>query len=142
MKQPWATSTRTHRLPPNWPQLRHRTKTRANNQCEGPTHPDSGTRPKGTPRCTNPGTECDHITPGDNHHPNNLQWLCHTCHKQKTQHESAAASKAWRAKAKRPTEQHPGTKPTNQQNLSSPNNSNNDNSEGQQHIGHKAPHNP
>lgn len=90
---PWATSTRRHRLPSNWQTLRRQVKARAKGQCEWTEQGD---------RCTNPGTDCDHITPGDDHSLNNLQWLCRFHHKIKTSRETR------RATNRKPTEPHPG----------------------------------
>lgn len=60
-------------------------------------------------RCTNPATEVDHILPrhqGGTDHAANLQALCPTHHRAKTQTEAATAR--WRHRNQRPTEQHPG----------------------------------
>lgn len=98
----WTTSTRAKRLPPNWAHLRTQTKRRAQNKCEAPTH---------APGCNGTGTECDHIIPGDNHHPTNLQWLSTQCHNAKTWAENAANNKRNAALRQRPPEPHPGKLP-------------------------------
>jgi 5-methylcytosine-specific restriction protein A len=59
------------------------------------------------PRCNGIGTECDHITPGDDHSMGNLQWLNGWCHKAKTQRESLA-SRGHGTARQRPNEDHPG----------------------------------
>lgn len=92
----WETSDRESRLPPDWWRLRGHVKKRAGSQCEWE---ENGIR------CPLLGNQCDHIIPGDNHDPSNLQWLCEGHHKIKTQKESAAAR--WRVREKRPEERHP-----------------------------------
>lgn len=82
----WHTSDRSSRLPGDWRTRRDRTRTRAHGQCEAML--DNGTR------CPAPGTECDHITRGDNHDLTNLAWLCSDHHQAKTQREAAAARRA------------------------------------------------
>ena len=42
--------------------------------------------------CLNkPANEVDHITPGDDHSPENLQGICTDCHRAKTAREANAA---------------------------------------------------
>jgi 5-methylcytosine-specific restriction enzyme A len=94
----WTNSTRRHRLPPNWPQLRQATATRAGGQCQATTETGQ--------RCPHPGTDCDHIQHGDNHHPDNLQWLCTTHHRAKTAAEALAARN--QHPRRRPPSPHPG----------------------------------
>ena len=72
----------TDQLPADWDKRRHTVKARANNRCEWV---------EDASRCTNQGTECDHIERGNNHDLNNLQWLCTGHHKLKTQLEAAEA---------------------------------------------------
>ena len=93
----WSTSTRRHRLPPNWPTLRTQAQARAGDQCQATTH---------HPHCNGVGTDADHITPGDNHTLDNLAWLSTECHKAKTAAETAARNQA--RSRKRHEEQHPG----------------------------------
>lgn len=57
---------------------------RAGGQCQA-TYSDTGGR------CVEGGTDLDHITPGFNHDPDNLQWLCAYHHKVKTAREARAA---------------------------------------------------
>lgn len=63
--------------------------------------------------------EVDHIlntAQGGTHTLNNLQTLCHTCHKQKTRQEMSQGHKQRANRAKYPTQPHPGLKtPTPQQ---------------------------
>lgn len=96
----WEGSTRRQRLPPNWPDLVAFTRTRANGRCQAIMRDNT--------RCVEPGTDCDHIKPGDNHAPHNLQWLCDWHHARKTAHEANQA-KRFRT-SKRPPEKHPGLK--------------------------------
>lgn len=93
----WDTSTRRHRLPPNWHTLRTQVRDRAQGQCQAATH---------HPHCDGLGHDADHITPGDTHTLNNLAWLNHNCHKAKTAQETAARNAA--RTRRRPEEQHPG----------------------------------
>lgn len=95
----WASSNRRSQLPTNWPRLRAVVRARAGGRCE---HQQHGVR------CDATGTDCDHRDDPDNHHPNNLQWLCDDHHKTKTQAEAQAAAAAIRAAARRPRLAHPG----------------------------------
>ncbi|QPB09759.1 HNH endonuclease [Streptomyces phage Shaeky] len=84
----WSTSNRRSELPRNWDALRKRVIRRDMGMCRGVL--DEGAL------CGNPGTEVDHIRPGDDHTLGNLQLLCHTCHARKTHAESRAArAQAW-----------------------------------------------
>lgn len=82
----------------NWYRLRGHVKKRAGGRCEA-------TRGDNT-RCTEEGTDCDHIVPGNNHDPSNLQWLCKVHHQLKTQAEAAAARRGKRTN-RHPGERHP-----------------------------------
>lgn len=75
----WKTTTRRQRLPSNWPALREAAKQAANGRCQALVHHRL---------CDGVGDECDHIHPGDDHSPLNLQWLSTVCHKAKTARES------------------------------------------------------
>lgn len=97
----WHTSDRRTRLPRNWPVIRAATIARAGGHCQATTH---------DPRCDGTATDVDHITPGDNHHPSNLQALSAACHRAKTARESAQRAKRRAALRRRPEEQHPGAK--------------------------------
>lgn len=99
----WATSDRRKRLPADWPTIRDEVKRRAHNRCQATTH---------APGCHGVGTDADHITPGDDHSLDNLQWLSSACHKAKTAQEAATRNRA-RARSRRRPEAHPGaTNPT------------------------------
>lgn len=103
---PWETSDRKARLPKNWPSLVAFVRKRA---CT-PAHPTEGQcewRLPSRKRCPRAGTDCDHIVPGDNHDPSNLQWLCHDHHSKKSAGEGG--QRRWAARPKqRPIEAHPG----------------------------------
>lgn len=91
----WYTSDRRDRLPSDWPKLVAQTKARANGRCQASEH---------EPDCDGIGRECDHIVPGDDHRPSNLQWLSTPCHRAKTTRDNQArAALRWR-----PAEAHPG----------------------------------
>lgn len=98
----WSSSNRRARLPPDWPARRTATRQRAGNRCEH--------RDRAGQRCIAVGTDCDHITPGDDHELANLQWLCRRHHQAKTAAESAAARSAAHARAVHPDARlaHPG----------------------------------
>lgn len=102
----WAGSTRRDSLPADWPQRRQDVKTRADGQCE---------RVKGSTsrRCTNPGTDCDHVirpAAGGTDELDNLEWLCLWHHRDKTSREGNDARKAAIASTKRKPTKHPGLK--------------------------------
>lgn len=78
-------SHRRERLPADWDERRDAVRARAHGRCQALTH---------HPDCTGLGTECDHITPGDNHHLTNLQWLSTPCHKAKTATETRQRNRA------------------------------------------------
>ena len=98
----WSTSTRRHRLPPDWYAIRQRVKRRARGLCEAERH---------APGCDRTGTDADHITPGDDHSLANLQWLSGPCHKAKTAAEAAERNQDRAARRRRPHETHPGVLP-------------------------------
>lgn len=95
----WNTSTRSSRLPKDWPSIKRQVKQRARGMCEATTH---------QPSCDGIGAECDHILAGDNHGMDNLQWLSTPCHLAKTTAENAARNTATAQLKRRPQEQHPG----------------------------------
>jgi 5-methylcytosine-specific restriction endonuclease McrA len=95
----WATSDRRHRLPRNWVDLRRQVKARANGLCEAAQH---------VSQCDGIGTDCDHVTQGDDHSLTNLAWLSEPCHRAKTARETAARNERNAALKRRPTETHPG----------------------------------
>lgn len=96
----WKNSRRRMTLPPNWAAIRTRVLQRDGHQCTWTEHGE---------RCTEPATDVDHITPGQNHTPQNLRSLCGPHHRSKSSGEGGRASAKKRAKRQRPPEQHPGT---------------------------------
>ena len=95
----WHTG-RASRLPTDWAKRRERVAARAGGRCEAMLHDGGG-------RCEEPGSECDHIMRGDDHGLDNLQWLCHWHHAQKTRREALEALKAKNERNSRPAK-HPG----------------------------------
>jgi hypothetical protein len=95
-REAWAGSTRRGQLPPDWPQRRAFVRERAGGRCQD-INDDSE-------RCPLPGTDCDHIRPGQDHSYANLQWLCPGHHRVKSAREGAQA----RVPLHRPRERHPG----------------------------------
>jgi 5-methylcytosine-specific restriction enzyme A len=97
----WGTSDRARRLPPNWPVLRAMVLRRDNGVCHV---------------CGKHGADqVDHITPGDNHSPDNLAAIHSApCHRRKSSSEGGKASAQARAKRtrKRPAEPHPAGRRT------------------------------
>lgn len=83
-------------LPHNWDKIRARILKR-----------DPRCRING-PRCTVATTEVDHIYGRGSHDDRNLQGVCASCHRDKTNMEAAAARRRMWGKAKRSSEQHPG----------------------------------
>jgi len=61
-------------------------------------------------RCTDKGTDVDHIKPGDDHSLDNLQLLCKWHHNKKSSREGNKARP--RLSEKRPKEAHPGLNPS------------------------------
>lgn len=96
---PWSTSDRRARLPRNWQQIRSAVRARAHGACEAEKH---------DPRCDGIGTDCDHITPGDDHRIESLMWLSGPCHRAKTARETAERNRQIATLKRRHTEQHPG----------------------------------
>ena len=94
----WASSSRSSRLPPDWPARVEATAQRAEGRCEAEHH---------DPRCDGTGSEADHHDRGDDHDLANLRWLNHWCHQRKTQAEAAAAHAAFYGRARRRPEPHP-----------------------------------
>lgn len=80
----WAGSDRVYRLPPNWKNLVVEVRRRAGGKCQAREW-------DGSP-CQSLGTDCDHITAGDDHSLDNLQWLCRRHHLSKSGREGAAAA--------------------------------------------------
>ncbi len=95
MGDSWVGSNRRARLPVDW-----RSRIR----------PEVFARPRGrvcalrfAELCTVYATEVDHIRPGDDHSPANLQPVCRPCHLKKSADEAAAV----RPRMRRPPETHP-----------------------------------
>lgn len=103
-RTPWRGSTRSSRLPKDWPARRaeadRRNPRRVCHWCGLPG-----------------GDELDHIIPGDDHRPENLDWIhgwrtvesgvsVRNCHGEKSSAEGAAA----RPSVNRPPETHPALK--------------------------------
>lgn len=77
----WEGSTRSKRLPPDWPRIRRRILRRDPicKVCDDAL-----------------STEVDHIDDPDDHSDPNLQGICSPCHKDKTQQEARAAKRGER----------------------------------------------
>lgn len=87
--------------PPNWKQIRLLVAERAGQQCQDLMRDGI--------RCTDLGTECDHINnikAGGTHELENLQWLCKYHHRIKTNREAQDARKQFSMWRK--PEAHPG----------------------------------
>jgi 5-methylcytosine-specific restriction enzyme A len=95
----WETSDRRGRLPKDWPAIRVRVKRRDKGLCQE-ISPDTGLI------CGEPGTDVDHINPGDDHSMSNLQLLCGWHHERKTIRERP--KRRPQASRKRAPERHPG----------------------------------
>lgn len=96
----WATSDRAARLPRDWAERREWVRARAGGRCEAVLRDGS--------RCGALGTDCDHVTRGDDHRVENLQWLCAWHHKRKTSREALAELAAVRASRQPRRRPHPG----------------------------------
>lgn len=89
----WENSTRRARLPPGWHgHIRPAILDRDGHLCQ-----------IGLPGCTGHATEVDHIVPGDDHSPANLQAACTSCNAAKNH-----AERPRQAPLHRPSEKHPG----------------------------------
>lgn len=95
----WEGSTRRSRLPKNWAQICKRIKRRDGYRCTNIFEVGG--------RCTQAGTDVDHIIPGDDHSDDNLRLLCTWCHARKSGQEGAAAAARNRVRTDRPTTEHP-----------------------------------
>ncbi|MFF9088637.1 HNH endonuclease [Streptomyces sp. NPDC014991] len=93
----WAGSTRRHELPDDWPERRAYVLARDEYRCRW--HEDSTV-------CGRAATDVDHIRPGNDHRPENLQALCRDHHALKSSREGNAAR--WSVRMRRPAERHPG----------------------------------
>ncbi|WP_411123313.1 HNH endonuclease [Streptomyces sp. x-19] len=84
----WHGSSRRSRLPADWPVRRLSVLKRDGFQRRAILR-DTGAR------CTAPATDVDHIVPGDDHDPANLQALRRWHHAGKSSPEGAAARRRW-----------------------------------------------
>ncbi|MGG7307551.1 HNH endonuclease [Curtobacterium sp. AB451] len=101
MGKQWEGSDRRERLPRDWEHRRNIVRDNAGGRCEATMRDGS--------RCTERGTDCDHIVRGDNHALSNLQWLCGWHHNKKTAREALEARRSTsRPLARKATERHPG----------------------------------
>lgn len=80
VKQPWGSSGRRRRLPPDWPAIQHAVLERDEHRCQ--LQYDG---------CTGLASHADHITPGDDHRMANLQAACSHCHAIKSSREGNTA---------------------------------------------------
>jgi hypothetical protein len=92
MSRQWADSNRRSELPKDWDATVKRIKLRDGGRCRHMAHGF---------RCTNRGTECDHIGDPLDHSDANLQMLCKGHHRAKTYRER-------QAKRVTPIPRHPG----------------------------------
>lgn len=95
----WAGSDRAARLPKGWARIRRRIIRRDGGQCTA-SYSDGR-------RCEQPGTEVDHIKPGDDHTDANLRLLCRWCHQHKSSSEGGTAAALTRVRIQRPPTTHP-----------------------------------
>ncbi|MFE5828757.1 HNH endonuclease [Streptomyces sp. NPDC056508] len=95
----WAGSNRRQRLPKDWPAIVRRIKRRDRHRCT--------TVFETAGRCTQRGTDVDHIIPGDDHSDDNLRLLCRWCHSKKSAREGGQAAALKRVSERRPTTTHP-----------------------------------
>jgi 5-methylcytosine-specific restriction protein A len=94
----WETSARRSELPGDWSSIRRGVLESAGYRC-------TATMRNGQ-RCHDKATDVDHIRPGADHRPANLQALCAWHHKRKTAAEAAAARVS--GNQRHPREKHPG----------------------------------
>jgi 5-methylcytosine-specific restriction endonuclease McrA len=95
----WEGSTRRARLPKDWPRIRARIIRRDGGVCVA--------RYSDGRRCELPGTDVDHIVPGDDHRDENLQLLCPWHHRHKSGSEGGTAAALARVRTQRPRPTHP-----------------------------------
>lgn len=95
----WEGSTRRERLPKDWPRIRRRIIRRDGGVCVA-LYSDGR-------RCELPGTDVDHIIPGDDHRDANLRLLCSWHHTRKSSSEGGTAAGQLRVRADRPGAIHP-----------------------------------
>lgn len=90
----WDGSTRRSRLPKDWPAIRRRIIRRDGGVCTA-LYSDGR-------RCELPGTDVDHIVPGDDHRDANLRLLCAWHHRQKSSSAGGSAAARTRVIVLRP----------------------------------------
>lgn len=95
----WDGSTRRSRLPKDWARIRRRIIRRDEGRCVA-LYSDGR-------RCELPGTDVDHVEPGDDHRDVNLQLLCPWHHTRKSSMEGGTAAAQARVSVHRPKPQHP-----------------------------------
>lgn len=95
----WASSNRRAELPPDWARRRDRRLAADGWRCRWLV--------EGT-RCTALATDIDHVEGSNDHRHENLQSLCAEHHKIKTAAEAVEARRTKKARARLPTEEHPG----------------------------------
>lgn len=95
----WEGSTRRQRLPKGWARIRRRIIRRDGGVCTA-IYSDGR-------KCDLPGTDVDHIEPGDDHTEGNLRLLCTWHHQQKSSSEGGTAAARTRARVERPRPTHP-----------------------------------
>lgn len=97
MSGQWAGSNRRSELPADWPQRRALVLDRDGHRCRWRARDKV---------CGKHANEVDHIRPGNDHRPENLQALCTNHHAIKSSREGNAAR--WAVRRQRPAERHPG----------------------------------
>ncbi|QWY79544.1 HNH endonuclease [Mycobacterium phage Scout] len=96
----WNSSDRSSRLPADWEEnYRQPVLRAAEYRCQ-----------IRRPGCLGKATDVDHIRRGDDHRLSNLQAACSRCHGKKSSAEGHARKRELRARRKRPTERHPGSR--------------------------------
>lgn len=95
----WDGSTRRSRLPKDWPRIRRRIIRRDGGVCTA-LYSDGR-------RCELPGTDVDHVVPGDDHRDENLRLLCAWHHRKKSAFEGGTAAAHARVSVHRPPAVHP-----------------------------------
>lgn len=96
---PWISSNRSDDLPPDWEAIRRRILRRDGWVCQ--------IRSVG---CEIDATDVDHILRGSDHSDANLRSACRRCHSKKSSDEGHARRAELRARKKRPTGRHPGSR--------------------------------
>lgn len=96
----WEGSDRASRLPSDWATRRLRVLRRDGYRCQWREDDVPGI-------CGERGSDVDHINPGDDHSPENLQTLCRWHHARKSAAEGNAARKPTASRYRKP-EGHPG----------------------------------